>query len=171
MAPLPAAPDRRADPAAPRAPAATPPGAAAAAGDDADSRGSLRPPPPQAGLATALEGPGPFTVFAPNDDVRAQRGRLVARPAWLRHADSSPTHFCPHNSNFTRCICARQAFIALTKALKISKVDLMNLPNLGDILKYHVLAGKVTSADLVEGAEVETLLGQKLTVSLKGAFR
>ena len=35
------------------------------------------------------------------------------------------------------------AFADAARALKITKIDLLNLPNLGDILKYHVIAGKV----------------------------
>ena len=44
----------------------------------------------------------------------------------------------------------------------------MNLPNLADILKYHVIAGTVLSTDLSEGLEAETVLGQKVVISLKG---
>lgn len=35
------------------------------------------------------------------------------------------------------------AFADAARALKISKIELMALPSLGDILKYHVIAGKV----------------------------
>jgi len=56
----------------------------------------------------ALSGPGPFTMFAPDDD----------------------------------------AFAAAAKKLGVTKLELMNLPTLGDVLKNHVVAGKVLSSDL-----------------------
>lgn len=61
--------------------------------------------PIQAGLDTVLMGPGPFTIFAPNDD----------------------------------------AFGDAARALGVTKMELLNLPNLPDILKYHVISGKVKS--------------------------
>ena len=54
------------------------------------------------------------------------------------------------------------AFADAARALKISKIELMALPNLGDILKYHVIAGKVMSTDLTEGMEATTVNGQKV---------
>lgn len=80
------------------------------------------------GLDKVLTGPGPFTLFAPNDD----------------------------------------AFSDAARALKISKLELMALPNLADILKYHVIAGIVMSTDLKEGMSAKTVNGQSVTVSLKG---
>ena len=91
---------------------------------------SLAAPPAthQTGLTAALSGPGPFTVFAPDDD----------------------------------------AFIAVCKKLGVTKLALMDLPNLADILKCHVIKGAVLSTDLKEGMEVETLAGKKIKVSLAG---
>jgi uncharacterized surface protein with fasciclin (FAS1) repeats len=54
------------------------------------------------------------------------------------------------------------------KALKLNRLTLLELPNLGDILKGHVVAGAITSADLKEGQELTTLSGLKLKVSLAG---
>lgn len=85
----------------------------------------------KAGLAEALSGPGPFTVFAPDDD----------------------------------------ALSAACKKLKISKMELMTLPNLADILKYHVIAGKVMSKDLTEGATPKTLNGKTVKVTLAGGAK
>ena len=39
------------------------------------------------------------------------------------------------------------------------------MPNLGDILTYHVVAGAAMSGDLMDGQEIETLLGANVTVS------
>ena len=85
----------------------------------------------KAGLAGALGGAGPFTVFAPDDD----------------------------------------AFSAACKKLGVSKLALMDLPNLGDVLKAHVVAGSVLSGDLKEGQEVETLAGKKLKITLAGGAK
>eukprot|EP00199_Chlamydomonas_sp_CCMP681_P003566 CAMPEP_0119105928 /NCGR_PEP_ID=MMETSP1180-20130426/3755_1 /TAXON_ID=3052 ORGANISM="Chlamydomonas cf sp, Strain CCMP681" /NCGR_SAMPLE_ID=MMETSP1180 /ASSEMBLY_ACC=CAM_ASM_000741 /LENGTH=183 /DNA_ID=CAMNT_0007091109 /DNA_START=81 /DNA_END=632 /DNA_ORIENTATION=- len=63
------------------------------------------------------------------------------------------------------------AFSATAKALKLSKMELLALPNLADILKYHVVSGKVMSADLKGGQEVTTLLGKTFKVSLAGGAK
>jgi len=60
------------------------------------------------------------------------------------------------------------AFAEVIKALKITKLELINLPNLGDILKNHVVAGAIMAADLKEGQELTTLGGGKLKVTLAG---
>jgi uncharacterized surface protein with fasciclin (FAS1) repeats len=52
---------------------------------------------PQANLAGALSGPGPFTVFAPTNE----------------------------------------AFVKALGALKLSKAQLLDLPTLANILKFH----------------------------------
>ena len=39
---------------------------------------------------------------------------------------------------------------------------------LGDILKYHVVAGKVMAADVVKLTEAETLLGNSVTIKVEG---
>ena len=74
----------------------------------------------RAGLADALSGPGPFTVFA------------------------------PINSAFD--------------GLDLSSLSTTELQN---VLKYHVVPGKIMAADLVEGDRLVTLAeeGQGLTVS------
>lgn len=85
----------------------------------------------KAGIVDTLMGPGPFTVFAPDDDAMA----------------------------------------ALAKKLGCSKIELLSRPELPDILKYHAVAGKVTSKDLSEGQEVETLGGKKLKITLAGGVK
>ena len=80
----------------------------------------------EAGLAEALSGDGPFTVFAPTDD----------------------------------------AIVALTEELGISAEDLLALPNLGEILQYHVVAAAAFSTDLSDGQSIATLLGEEVTVTV-----
>jgi transforming growth factor-beta-induced protein len=80
----------------------------------------------KAGLVEALQGEGPFTVFAPTN----------------------------------------AAFESLLGALGITAEDLLNQPQLADVLLYHVVAGEVMSADLQNGMTAETLGGQTITVDL-----
>jgi uncharacterized surface protein with fasciclin (FAS1) repeats len=58
------------------------------------------------------------------------------------------------------------AFEALATALAVEVTDLLALPNLGEILQYHVVAGAALSTDLSDGQEVATLLGETLTVTI-----
>ena len=85
----------------------------------------------QAGLVEALQGEGPFTVFAPTN----------------------------------------AAFEKLLGVLSISAEDLLNNPQLADVLLYHVVAGKVLSTDLQNGMEAETLGGQKIAIDLTDGVR
>jgi len=64
------------------------------------------------------------------------------------------------------------AITALVEALEITAEDLLALPNLGEILQYHVLAGAAMSGDLTDGQEIETLLGENVTVTInaEGVF-
>ena len=61
------------------------------------------------------------------------------------------------------------AVVALTEALGISADELLALPNLGEILQYHVVAGEAFSDDLEDGQMITTLLGQDVTVSIDDA--
>ena len=64
------------------------------------------------------------------------------------------------------------AITALIEALEITAEDLLVLPNLGEILQYHVVAGAAMSGDLTDGQEIETLLGSNVTVTInaEGVF-
>ena len=81
-----------------------------------------------AGLAETLQGPGPFTVFAPTDAAFAK--------------------------------------------LPAGTVDalLMDKEKLASILTYHVVSGKVVSADItrMHGANPTTVNGQKLDIAVRG---
>ena len=58
------------------------------------------------------------------------------------------------------------AIVALTETLEITADELLALPNLGDILQYHVVGAEAYSTDLSDGQEIETLLGENVTVSI-----
>lgn len=77
-----------------------------------------------AGLVPTLEGPGPFTVFAPTNE----------------------------------------AFAALPPGVLDKLIQPQNKAALTKVLTYHVVPGKVTSADIKDGA-VPTVEGQEVTIS------
>ena len=59
-----------------------------------------------------------------------------------------------------------EAIVALTEALEITAEQLLALPNLGDILSYHVVGASAYAADLSDGQMIETLVGENVTVSI-----
>ncbi|MCH1575888.1 MAG: fasciclin domain-containing protein [Flavobacteriales bacterium] len=59
------------------------------------------------------------------------------------------------------------AFLALAGALNASAEDLLALPELADILLYHVIGAQVLSTDLADGATATTLLGEDVEVSIE----
>jgi uncharacterized surface protein with fasciclin (FAS1) repeats len=81
-----------------------------------------------AGLAGALSGDGPFTVFAPTDE----------------------------------------AFAALPKGTVESLLEKENLGQLAEILKYHVIKGRMFSDAVLKSGNFITLQGGKLEASVKG---
>jgi len=60
------------------------------------------------------------------------------------------------------------AFTAALGVLKIDKAALLARSDLADILKYHVLSGKVMSSDLKASQSPETLQGLKVIVTKTG---
>ena len=58
------------------------------------------------------------------------------------------------------------AVVALTEALEITAEELLALPNLGDILSYHVVGAEAYSNDLMDGQMIETLIGEDVTVTI-----
>ena len=78
-----------------------------------------------AGLAGALSGDGPLTVFAPTDE----------------------------------------AFNTLPAGTIETLLKPENKDKLAQILKYHVIAGRVGSGALADGAQLDTLAGAKATIS------
>ena len=59
-----------------------------------------------------------------------------------------------------------EAIVALTEALEITAEQLLALPNLGDILSYHVVGASAYAADLSDGQMIETLVGENVTVTI-----
>ena len=66
---------------------------------------------------------------------------------------------------FTVFAPTNAAFDDLAEELDLTLEEILDLPNLADILLYHVVAGEVLSTDLTEGL-VTTLNGEDIEVSL-----
>src|SRR4028119_833571 len=81
-----------------------------------------------AGLVDTLKSPGPFTVFAPNDEAFAK---------------------LPPGTITTL---------------------LQNIPQLARILKYHVVSGKLTKADLEKMSSVTSVEGSPIRIDCSDAF-
>ena len=60
------------------------------------------------------------------------------------------------------------AITALAATLGTDATGILALPNLADILTYHVVADSVVSGDLMEGATETTIFGADVTFSLMG---
>ena len=60
------------------------------------------------------------------------------------------------------------AFTALLTALNVEAADLLGLPQLGDILTYHVAGVEAMSTDLSDGQMVTTVNGQDVSISIMG---
>ena len=58
------------------------------------------------------------------------------------------------------------AFTTLIEALEITTDDLLALPNLADILLYHVVQASAASSSLSDGQMVTTMLGSDVTISI-----
>merc|ERR1712032_1292133 len=62
-----------------------------------------------------------------------------------------------------------QAFTDALAALGLTKQQLLDKPDLAEILKYHVLSGKVMSADLQPTQNPATVQGAKVTITKDGS--
>jgi len=85
----------------------------------------------KAELVGALQGEGPFTVFAPTN----------------------------------------AAFEKLLASLGITAEDLLNHPQLKEVLLYHVVSGQVLSTDLSNGMTAPTLSGENIKVDLSSGVK
>ena len=106
-----------------------PAGDIVAVANGAGSFGTLVTAIKAAGLVETLQGPGPFTVFAPTDEAFA---KLPAGTVEALLADPA---------------------------------------KLAGILKYHVVAGKVTAADVVKLTTATTVQGQSLAIDAKDGVK
>lgn len=67
---------------------------------------------------------------------------------------------------FTVFAPTNDAFAALLADLGITAEELLNSPDLASILTYHVVAGKVTAADVVQLDKATTVNGKDITIEV-----
>lgn len=60
-----------------------------------------------------------------------------------------------------------RAFSALESGLVESLLEKRNLATLQEVLGYHVVAGRMTAADIIRETELRTLSGQRVTVDVR----
>jgi uncharacterized surface protein with fasciclin (FAS1) repeats len=64
-----------------------------------------------------------------------------------------------------------EAFFQAAKDMGVSKLEIVSLPQMGDILKNHVLEGEVLSSSLKDGDEPTTVGGGKLKINVSGGVK
>lgn len=145
---------------------------------------------------TATEGGGAVATSEPADDTLVSEPALdeTSEPAADTGDDTttsgqSLTDVAAENPQLTQLVQALEA-AGMTSALEeagpltvfapnndafagLDQADLTELltnpQQLGDILRYHVVEGAVTSSDLEDGQTLTTLEGSDLTVSVDGS--
>lgn len=118
---------------------------------------------------------------------------LSLMPVTAMAADQNIAEIAIANGNFTTLVAALQkadlvgavtgegpltvfaptdeAFGKLLSQLNITANDLLNHPQLKNVLLFHVVSGKVMSTDLTNGMKAATLKGESLTVDLSNGVK
>lgn len=78
--------------------------------------------------------------------------------ATLSSSGSEVTLFAPTDA----------AFVTLRNRFSLTEEQLLGLPELADVLQYHVVDGSVGSSDLSDGMSVATVQGGDITVGISG---
>ncbi len=120
-------------------------------------------PEPTAAPTMAPE-PTPMPEAKTIVDIAVEDGRFTTLVAALQAADLADT--LAGDGPFTVFAPTDDAFAALPAGTV--EALLADIPQLTDILLYHVVSGNVMAADVVALDSAETLLGQSVTVSLDG---
>ena len=93
---------------------------------------------------------------------------LTTLQSALFKAELVPTLIDPF-LRFTVFAPTNVAFDTYATSIGITATDILNLPNLSDILQYHVLGGTLFSVDMVNG-NYTTLNGQDLTLAINTSY-
>lgn len=72
---------------------------------------------------------------------------------------------------FTVFAPTNDAFVKLLGELNITAEQLLNHPQLSEVLLYHVVSGKVMSTDLSNGLKANTLQNEEITVDLSSGVK
>jgi transforming growth factor-beta-induced protein len=116
-------------------------------------------------IDTVLVPPMPPEPLPSIVDIAVGDGRFTTLVAALTKTDLVET--LSGEGPFTVFAPTDDAFAALLAKLGISAEDLLNSPDLKDILLYHVVTGKATAADVVKLDKVTTLNGKDVTLEVK----
>merc|ERR1711904_480893 len=99
-------------------------------------------------------------------DTAVSAGSFTVLAAALTKADLVTT--MKSTGPFTVFAPTDDAFAAALTALGVTKEELLNKPDLKDILTYHVVSGSVKSTDLTDGMKAATVNGAKVTITIAG---
>lgn len=69
---------------------------------------------------------------------------------------------------FTLFAPTNDAFEDLSAMLGMTLPEILMLPNLADILTYHVLSDKILAEDLYDGEEIATVEGKMVEITIRG---
>ncbi|MBP3950169.1 fasciclin domain-containing protein [Bacillus suaedae] len=97
-------------------------------------------------------------------DTAVEAGSFKTLAAALEKADLVET--LKGEGPFTVFAPTDEAFEKLLADLGITAEQLLAREDLAEILKYHVVPGKVLSSDLKDGMKVKTVAGKKVEISL-----
>jgi hypothetical protein len=90
---------------------------------------------------------------------------------FVRHLQANLATALSGAGPFTVFAPTNDAFIKALGALKLTKAQLLDLPTLASVLKFHVVAGKITASQLSNGLEATTLEGSKLKFDLTNGVK
>lgn len=97
-------------------------------------------------------------------DTAVEAGSFSTLTAALEKADLVET--LKGKGPFTVFAPTDEAFEKLLTELGITAEELLVRDDLAEILKYHVVPGKVLSSELKDGMKVKTVAGKKVKISL-----
>jgi len=110
-------------------------------------------------------------VLFPPDIVETAEGAEIFDTLLAAAAEAGLVDALKSDDLLTVFAPTDDAFVDLLDDLEITADDLLASDELEDILLYHVVSGQVMSADLSDGQEVETLLDEKITITINdGVF-
>lgn len=110
-----------------------------------------------------------FAVEQDIVDIAIDNGNFTVLVAALQEAEL--VDVLKGEGPFTVFAPTDAAFTALLTELGVSASYLLGHPQLADILKYHVVSGKVMSTDLSDGMVAPTLNGENVTFTVNGGVK
>ncbi len=127
------------------------------------------PPPPAAPLAPAPAAPAPPRAAAGHIvDILAGNPQGIYSVLLEAIERANLTDLLSGPGTFTIFAPSNDAFAKALGVLKLSKDDVLALPNLGAVLQFHVVPGAVRSADVTDGLLVASAQGGPLRFARAG---